>query len=270
MTPFWSLYWTLLVFAGGLCVGSFLNVCILRIPDGKSIVRPRSRCPACGSPIAWYDNLPVLSYLLLRGRCRACGGAISPRYAVIELLTALLFLAVWNRYGFTVLTPLYLLAISGLIFGSGVDLDHFILPDRVTLGGIVTGLGFSALAPALHGQTAWIDGLIASAIGAAAGFVLLYAVSLLGRWWLKQDAMGFGDVKLLSAIGAWLGGQAVLFTVVASSAVGALFGLTLIAIGGLKWKSRIPFGPFIAAAAVGWILGGDQGWAWYVRWLGGG
>lgn len=270
MTPFWMAYLTALSFASGLCVGSFLNVCILRIPSGQSIVRPRSRCPACGKGIAWYDNLPVLSYLLLGGKCRHCRSTISLRYPLIELLTGLLFLAVWNRYGFTAQTPLYWVAISGLIFGSVVDLDHLILPDRVTLGGIASGLVLSALVPSLHGELVWSVALARSAVGALAGAGILYAVAVAGRWWLKQDAMGLGDVKLLGAIGAWLGVQAVLFTLVVSSAIGALFGVILIAIGGLKWKSRIPFGPFIAGAAVVWMLGGDHAWNWYVTWIQGG
>ncbi|HMP74072.1 MAG TPA: prepilin peptidase [Kiritimatiellia bacterium] len=266
-TPFWTLYFTVLSFVGGLCIGSFLNVCIYRIPLGLSIVRPRSYCPSCQKPIAAFDNIPVLSYLLLRGRCRACRAPISLRYPLVELLTGVLFLAIWNHYGATPLTPVYMLVTFGLILGSFVDIDHMILPDRVTLGGILLGLILSPLLPALHGKSTPLDGLLASALGVLAGAGSLYLVGVIGKAALKRDAMGLGDVKLLGAIGAFFGWQAVLFTIIISSVIGSVGGLLLIAFGGLELRGRMPFGPYLALAAVIWMLGGDVLWDWYISFI---
>jgi leader peptidase (prepilin peptidase)/N-methyltransferase len=269
MTPFLAAYFTLLVFVFGACVGSFLNVCIYRIPNEESVVRPRSRCPTCRTMIRWYDNIPLMSWIVLRGKCRACGVAISPRYYLVELLTGLLFLLLWNRYGADPLTPVLMLAVSGLILGTFVDFDHMILPDRVTIGGMIVGVPLSALVPSLHGQATWLGGLIASVGGLCIGFGLLWSVALIGEWVFKKDAMGFGDVKLMGAVGAFFGWKAVLFTVLASSLFGSVVGVALIAFGGKRWQSRIPYGPYIALAAVVWMLGGDGLWDAYVGWLSG-
>ncbi len=268
--PFWTLYLTLLAFAGGACIGSFLNVCIHRIPREESIVRPRSRCPACGSAIAWYDNIPVLSYFMLRGRCRRCGARISLRYPFVELLTAVLFLAVWNRYGFDARTLVFMAVVGGLIVATFVDIDFMIIPDRISLGGMPAGLLASALAPALHGADTAGEALLASAVGIAAGSGSLFLVAWLGRLAFKKDAMGLGDVKLLGAIGAFLGWPGVVFTILVSSLLGSVFGLAMILAGGRAWQSRIPYGPYLAAAAVIWILGGHVWWDAYVNWLFGG
>lgn len=266
--PGWApAYFTTLAFALGACVGSFLNVCIHRIPREESIILPRSHCPRCGSLIAWYDNLPLVSYLLLRARCRRCGGPIAPRYFLVELLTAVLFMAVWQKYGFDAHTPVYWLLAGGLILGTFVDLEHLIIPDRVSLGGMAAGLALSAALPALQGVTGHGAALGASALGLAAGAGLLWLVGALGKAILKKDAMGLGDVKLLGAIGAFLGWQAVLFTVVCSSLLGTLAGLALIATGRKEWQSRIPYGPYLAAAAVTWVLAGADWWAAYRAWL---
>lgn len=270
MTAYWTLYFTVMSFLGGLCVGSFLNVCIFRIPLDKSIVRPRSFCPACLTPIAGYDNIPVISYLLLRGRCRHCHAPISLRYPLVELMTAVLFLAIWNLYGPTWLTPIYMVVVSGLILGSFVDIDHMILPDRVTLGGMISGLILSYFVPSLHGVEDGVRSLIASGIGLATGAGILYVVGVLGKAAFKKDAMGLGDVKLLGAIGAFFGWQAVLFTIVISSVIGTVVGVLLIALGGLELRGRMPFGPYLALAAVVWMLGGDALWDWYLAFIRGG
>lgn len=267
MDPVLILYFTLLTFFFGACIGSFLNVCIHRIPREESIVHPRSHCPACNQLIAWYDNLPVLSYFLLRGRCRHCGVRISPRYALVEMLTAVLFLAVWNQYGWDPRTLVYLVMVSGLLLGTFVDLEHYIIPDRVSLGGMVTGLAFSALVPALHQEPDAGSALVASFIGLVAGAGSLFLVGELGRWLLKKDAMGLGDVKLLGGIGAYLGWSGVLFTVLVSSLIGSVVGITLILSGKREWQGRLPYGPFLAMGALAWIFGGRDLWAAYVEWI---
>jgi leader peptidase (prepilin peptidase)/N-methyltransferase len=268
--PLLMAYLTVMAFVGGACIGSFLNVCIHRIPREESIVHPRSRCPACGHPITWRDNIPLVSYFLLKTRCRHCGAAISPRYFVVELLTAFLFLAVWNHYGLDARTPVYLLMVSGLILGTFVDLDHMIIPDRVSLGGMAAGLLCSGLVPDLHGQAdAWL-GVRDAAVGLAAGSGILLLVAWLGRRLLKKDAMGLGDVKLLGAIGAFLGWPGVLFTVMLSSLVGSAAGVGMILGGHREWQSRIPYGPYLALGAVTWVLGGHAWWDRYVQWITGG
>lgn len=264
---FWTLYAGFVVFAFGACIGSFLNVCIYRIPRELSVVRPRSACPACGAMIAWYDNIPLVSWALLRARCRHCSVRISARYALVELLTGLLFLFVWLRFGFSLLTPVYMLVLSGLILGTFVDLEHMIIPDRVTLGGIAAGLLLSPLVPALHGTEDRWAAALAAGRGAFAGAGILYAVALAGRWVFKKDAMGLGDVKLLGAIGAFLGVRSVFFTLVASSFAGSIAGIGFILSGNKAWGSRIPFGPYIALAATAWILGADVYWNAYIDWL---
>lgn len=267
LTAFAYGYFTVLIFLFGACIGSFLNVCIYRIPREESVVHPRSHCPHCNQLIAWYDNIPLVSWTVLRARCRHCRGPISPRYVLVELLVALLFVLVWRRYGIDPRTPIYWLAVSGLVLGTFVDFEHMIIPDRVTWGGMVAGLALSLLVPSLHGQATALLGLRESAIGAGVGFGLLWAVAKLGTLIFRKEAMGFGDVKLLGAVGAFLGWQAVLFTVVVSSFAGSLVGVGLIVLGRKEWQSRIPYGPYIALAAALWFLGGDALWAAYIQWL---
>jgi len=260
-------YLAAVIFLFGACIGSFLNVCIHRIPLEESVVHPRSRCPNCRQMIAWYDNLPLLSWFLLGAKCRHCKTPISARYALVELLVASLFLGIWLVYDFTLLTPVYWLVIGGLVIATFVDFEHMIIPDRISLGGIAAGLLISPLVPELHGAAGPGQAVLRSAIGAVAGSGSLYAVAVIGGWIFKKDAMGLGDVKLLGAIGAFLGWQAVVFTIVVSSMIGTVVGLTLIFSGNRAWQSRIPFGPYLAAAALIWIFNGSHLWDAYVRWL---
>lgn len=255
------------LFAVGACIGSFLNVCIYRIPLDQSIVFPGSRCPHCKQPIAGYDNIPILSYFILRGRCRSCGASFSARYAVVEALTAVLFLLIWLRYGASPVTPIYFLAISGLLLATFVDLDHMIIPDRVSIGGMLIGLLLSALFPVLHEREVMMEGLLASGIGLAAGFGSLWLVSVLGKWAFKKDAMGFGDVKLLGAIGAFIGWEGVLLTIMISSLLGTVIGLAFIIGGKQEWQSKIPYGPYLALGAIVWMLWGMDWWTAYVEWM---
>ncbi len=264
---FGRVYFSVFVLLFGAAVGSFLNVCIYRIPRDESIVRPRSHCPQCGAMIAWYDNIPIFSWLWLGGRCRRCAGPISPRYILVETLTALLFGAVWIRFEYDLRAPVYWLAVSGLILGSFVDVDHLIIPDRVTIGGMAAGLVLSAVVPSLHGAATWLDGLSRAVLGMVVGLGILWLVAELGSRAFKKEAMGLGDVKLLGAIGAFLGWRAVLFSLIFSSLTGSIAGLYLILRRGREWQSRIPYGPYLALAAVVWILGGDEWWRAYLEWV---
>ncbi len=260
-------YFAAVIFLFGACVGSFLNVCVHRIPLEESVVHPRSRCPTCRRTIAWYDNVPLVSWLVLRARCRHCKASISPRYILIELLVASLFLGLWLLYGFSALTLVYWLVISGLVIATFIDFEHMIIPDRISLGGIAAGLIISPLLPSLHGAEGAVQALLRSAIGVAAGSGSLYAVAIIGGWIFKKDAMGLGDVKLLGAIGGFLGWQAVIFTIIVSSFLGSIVGITLILTGNRKWQSRIPFGPYLAIAATAWIFTGGYLWHLYLNWL---
>ena len=262
----------------GACVGSFLNVCIYRIPRDESVVTPRSHCPHCNAMIPWYLNIPVLSWLCLRGKCASCKGPIAFRYTLVEMMTAMFFLAVYMKWAapsamhmlpisHPLIIPIYWLFLAGLILGTFVDFEHFIIPDSVTIGGMVAGPVLSALVPALHGQELWWHGLLHSCLGLAVGFGLLHAVAWIGSKAFKKEAMGFGDVKLMGAIGAFLGWKAVLFTVFASSLLGSLSGLLLIAFGGVKLQSRIPFGPYLSAAATIWIFWGPSLVGSYIKLL---
>ncbi|MGD9875002.1 MAG: A24 family peptidase [Kiritimatiellia bacterium] len=254
----------------GACVGSYLNVCIYRIPREESTIKPRSHCPHCGKLIAWYDNIPLLSWMALRAKCRNCKGKISSRYILVEALVAVLFFLVWMQYGLSPKTPVYWLMMGGLVLGTFVDFEHMIIPDRVSLGGLAAGLILSPLIPSLHGKSFWLDALMASAIGAALGGGLLYGVGVLGKMAFKKDAMGLGDVKLLAGLGAFLGWRAVLFIIMVSSFIGAFVGMGFIIAKKHEWQSRIPYGPYIALAAMIWILWGPQMWNWYLTMLSGG
>ncbi len=270
-------FFTLLSFFWGACIGSFLNVCIYRVPRRMSVVTPRSHCPGCKNLIAWYDNIPLLSWVLLRARCRRCGIPISARYVIVEALTAVLFLLAWFTFGpepgdrvlhlwgvtHLALVPVYWLAISGLLLAGFVDCRHMIIPDRVSIGGLVVGLLLSPLVPAMHGQTTALMGLLYSVYGALFGFGLLWLIAQVGRVIFRKEAMGFGDVKLMGAIGAFFGIAAVCFTLFFASLLGALFGVGFILAGKRKMGRHIPFGPYIVFAALAWIFWGSRFVAWY-------
>lgn len=244
------------VFVFGLLIGSFLNVCIARLPDGESIVTPGSRCPSCRTAIQWFDNVPVLSYLILGGKCRQCKNRISVRYPLVELATALLFAvqAWWQPYD-PVLLAHHLLFTALLVVLFGTDYDVQRLPDVITLPGIVVGVLLALVTP---------PGVMAALAGAALGAGVLLFV----RWGWKRltgvDGMGLGDVKMLAMIGAFLGWQQVGVVLFLATLTGALLGIALAAGRRRSLQTRLPFGTFLAAAAYIASLWGDALLVWYL------
>ncbi len=343
-------FWSLVFFVLGCIVGSFLNVCIHRLPLGMSIVSPPSHCPHCKYSIPWYLNIPLVTWLWLRGRCKNCGAPISPRYFLVELLTGITFLSCWLAFGRTsvAIALIYAAFLAGLIAATFIDFEHFIIPDSITLGGIGAGLLCSLVLPQLHGAQSWGGGLKASLLGIGAGAGLMYAILRFGKLLfgrqkvllptdtkivfsetsvclpdkeipyedlfyrrsdvialhaqtvelvdrcykdvlvrltpkslqigedqmnpdevaymeavsaeivLPREAMGLGDVKFMGAIGAFLGWQAVLFSLMVSSVIGSFVGVALIVMRKREWSSRLPYGPYIALAAAIWIFGGSR------------
>lgn len=348
-------FWSLTLFAFGCMVGSFLNVCIYRMPRGLSVVSPPSHCPHCGYSIPWYLNVPLVTWLTLRGRCANCQAPIAPRYFLVELLTGAAFLGAWLLAGrqSTLLALAYCLILAGFIAATFIDFEHYIIPDEITIGGMVAGVLCSAAIPALHGTNSPAVGLLRGVIGMAAGAGVVYLVLRAGkllfgkqnielapdtriiftesavilpdeeipfeelfyrksdailieaksvetidrcyrnvqvrllpdklflgqdefdpesipqmevvgsRIVLPREAMGFGDVKFMGAIGAFLGWQSTVFSLMFSSIIGAFVGLILIALRKQEWSSKLPYGPYIALAAVIWIFGGRSLTEWW-------
>ncbi len=265
----------------GLVVGSFLNVCIYRLPRGISIVSPPSRCPSCGRRLRWFDNIPVVSWMVLRGRCGRCGSGISVQYPIVELATAALFVLV------TLSTPPGSLLAARLVLGCAlivlfaIDLEHQILPNVITLPGIAVGFAFALLAPtgdpsaaaalgaplgnpsaaaALGAPPGWRSSLLGAIVGGGS----LYAMATAYYWVRREEGLGMGDVKMLAMIGAFLGWPAVLLTLVLASFAGSLIGVAMIALGHGTMKYALPFGTFLAVGALVAMLVGDRIIRWYV------
>jgi leader peptidase (prepilin peptidase)/N-methyltransferase len=238
----------------GLCIGSFLNVVIYRVPIGQSIATPPSRCRKCGYQLQWYDNIPVLSWLFLRGRCRKCGIGVSIQYPIVELTTGALFvLVIWmTPPGPLLATRLIFVCILIALFG--IDLEHQILPNAITLPGIAIGVLLSLIAP-----PGWKDALIGVLLGGG----VLYAIAGAYYLWRREEGMGMGDVKMLAMIGAFLGWKAVLVTLVLSSFAGAIIGLALMAAQRGTMKFALPFGTFLAIGAIVSMFVGEPLVAWY-------
>ena len=343
-------FWSSVFFVLGCIVGSFLNVCIYRLPLGQSIVSPPSHCPHCKYSIPWYLNVPLLTWLSLRGRCRNCGAHITVRYFIVELLTGLLFLGAWIAFGHRspALAFVYCVLLAGLLACSVIDFEHFISPDELTLGGIAAGFLCSLAVPALQGQEVRAAGVAQSLLGIAVGGGVVYGILRAGKFlfgrqrialaqdskvvftetdlclpdreipyeelfyrrsdmialhartleladrcyrdvWIRlepdrlrigdeefdpeavphmeavsaeivlpREAMGLGDVKFMAAVGAFLGWQAVVFSLTLSSIIGSIVGVTLICIRRREWSSRLPYGPYIALAAAVWIFWGPR------------
>lgn len=250
--PFTSVYVTLF----GLIVGSFLNVCILRLPFGESIVHPGSRCPSCQAPIRWYQNIPLISWFVLRGRCGSCSATISWRYPFVEALSGGTLLILWlfmeTPVHFLIAAPFAL----GLLVLFFTDFDHQLLPDAITLSGTLAGLAFSWFNPFLGGagwERVWY-----SLSGAALGSGLLWGIGALYGKLRGVEAMGMGDVKMMAMVGAFAGPWGVVFTIFAASLVGALVGILLIPLRGRSMQDTLPFGCFLAPAALAALIFGRQ------------
>jgi len=239
----------------GLFIGSFLNVCIYRIPRAESIIWPGSRCTACGTPIKPWDNIPLVSYLFLRGKCRQCSARIKPRYPLVEALSALLALALYARFGLGAVFLIYYLFACALIVITFIDLDFQIIPDRISLGGIVVGLVLVYWLPVTYK-----DALIGLAVGAGSLLLIIYGYYFL----TKRQGMGGGDVKLLGMIGVFVGWQGVAFTIFTASLIGSVVGLAWIAVQGKDMKAAIPFGPFLSIGALIYLFWGPSLIAWYL------
>jgi leader peptidase (prepilin peptidase)/N-methyltransferase len=295
------------IFFLGLAFGSFLNVCIYRLPLGLSTVKPRSACPQCKQPIAFYDNIPVLSWLLLRGRCRSCQSPISPRYLLIELLTAGMFLGCYAYGGFTLATLKYCVfgfLLLGLIF---TDAETKLLPDKLTLPGLALGFIFSLLVPVHDVASEFLPAFVQlpvssffsmilfsfvdSLLGAAVGASFIYGAGAVYLRWRGAEGMGFGDVKLMAMVGAFLGAKLTIFTIFAASLTGSLFGIATVLMVWVKrthrfarrlakaparrrgWQSaqmvyrhyQMPFGVFLGSMALLALFVGDHFLSWYGR-----
>src|SRR3989338_2077522 len=251
-----------LTFVLGLFVGSFLNVCIWRLPREEQVVRGRSHCPACGVTIRWYDNIPLASFVLLGRRCRQCRAPISWRYPAVELLTGLAPAAAVGRWGMTGPALVYGALLCGLIVTSFIDAREQIIPDGITLPGTALGVLASVVWPALHGRQSHWGGLGPSVLGAVVGGGATYLMGLLGQWMFKKEAMGGGDVKLMAMLGAVLGWQRVLVTFLIAPILGSLVGVPLRI---LKGVDLIPYGPFLAVAAAIALWWGRPIVAWYAH-----
>lgn len=250
----------IVAFAGllGLILGSFLNVCILRLPARQSIVHPPSRCPKCGEGVRWYDNVPVLSWLVLRGRCRHCGNPISIQYPLVELATAV----IWAGMALLFTAPLDILAAAlflTLLLGIAMtDAREYIIPDEFSLGGLVIGL--------LVSLRAGLPGLRDAAIGAAVGFAVLWLVAIAGKRLFRKEAMGGGDIKMMAMVGAFLGWQGVFLTIFLGSVVGTLvFGPLALA----GRKKEVPFGIFLALGGAVTFFWGQALLDWYRGYMAG-
>lgn len=254
---FMTAYTYVLIGLLGLVMGSFFNVCIYRIPQGKSVVRPASACGTCGHRLGVLDMIPVFTWLFTRGRCRHCGARYSGRYALVESLTCLLYLAVYAVCGVTWQCLAGLVLVSLLVIIAFIDLDESIIPNGLVLIGLICGLAYQLV------RAPWWDGLL----GAAAGALPLLAVDGLGRLVYKKEGMGLGDVKMMAFAGLFLGWQATLLALLLAVVLGGAVGGVGLATGRLKRGAYMPFGPFLAMGTVAAFLFGPSVIRWYLSLL---
>lgn len=285
MDLYYFIVFACFAFAMGACIASFMNVCIWRIPRNESVVSPPSHCPNCNAPIRWYQNIPILSWCCLRGKCANCHKPISVRYTIVELLGGILFLMAYFQWGIPFFfrgnvalyglqplrslwaVPVFWVVFAGLILGSFVDLAEQWIPDRVTIGGMILGVPLSFLVPELQGEQMRLHALYWSLGGLFFGFGFLWLVGFVFSKIVKKDALGFGDVKLIGAVGAFFGPGAVLFTIIVSSFVGAVVGVVLMLRGKAKLGgfTAVPYGPFLALGVIAWMFWGPGIVGWYLR-----
>jgi len=248
---------TVICFIFGAMVGSFLNVCIYRLPKEESIIWPGSHCPHCKKPIKIYDNIPLVSYLLLRGKCRYCKESISTQYFLVEGVTALSSLFLIIKFGLSLSYLIYFAFVAALIVIAVIDLYHQIIPDIISLPGIGVGLLASIIIP----EITFFDSLIGILFGGGS----LFIVATLYQWLFKREGMGGGDIKLLAMIGAFLGWKAVILTILLSSLIGSITGITIMVLKGKDFKYAIPFGPFLSLGAVIALFYQNEIIFWYLQ-----
>ena len=236
----------------GLAIGSFLNVVIARLPAGRSLVRPRSTCPGCSALLKWYDNIPVLSFLVLRGRCRTCGMRISWRYPIVEMVTAVVLVLAYVALGPTADFAVAVVLLPALIAITGIDLQHQLIPDAITLPGILVGL----LLNLATGRMSWVESVIGISLGGGLFFLIIL---------VSRGGMGGGDLKLGAMLGAFLGWKALLFGLFVAIVLGGVIGAAFLATGVRGRKDPIPFGPFLAAGGAMALVWGERAFSWWVR-----
>jgi leader peptidase (prepilin peptidase)/N-methyltransferase len=236
----------------GLAVGSFVNVVVARLPERRSLLHPGSTCPGCGTAIAWHDNIPILSFAVLRGRCRACGMAISWRYPVVEAATATLWGLAWLEWGPTLDFAVAVLFLTALVAITAIDIGHQIIPDLITLPGIVAGFGANVATGRVH----WLDSLLGIGVGGGIFLAIILA---------SGGGMGGGDMKLGAMFGAFLGWKVALVALFVAVVLGGGFALVLLGTGRVRRKDPIPFGPFLAAGGAVGLFWGDKVMRWYLH-----
>jgi len=254
------------IFAFGACIGSFLNVCIWRIPRGKSLFYPPSSCPNCSHKIKFYENIPIFSWIFLKGKCSSCGKKISIRYPLVEFLCAFFYLMIWIKVFFLsehLLRLLPLFAITALAISTFfIDMEHYIIPDLTTYPVIFIGLGLSIIFPESYGFKNVSNSFIFSFSGFIIALIFMAAFSIIGK-----DALGWGDVKYLAAVGACLGFPGAFFCVLFASLIASLFGIFLIFWRKKQITSVIPFGPFLSIGTILWIFLDKKLIMWYLNFL---
>lgn len=254
----------LIAFVLGAAVGSFLNVCVYRIPIGESIAWPPSRCMSCRRAVSWFDNIPILSFFILKAKCRHCGGKISAQYPAVELAAAVLFVLFYAVFGLTAVGVCYL-ALSLLLLTQGIiDWRHQIIPDVITIPGILLGITMSSIFPALQGEATWQKAFLNSLFGVVLGGGVLFLLGTAAEKILKKEAMGGGDVKLLAMIGAFLGWSGVFWTLFLGSLLGSIVGIYRRAAHG---EEKLAFGPYMGAAAFLYLFWGGSFFGWYFQWM---
>jgi leader peptidase (prepilin peptidase)/N-methyltransferase len=247
------MFLNLFIFVFGAVVGSFLNVCIFRLPAEASIVKPRSQCPYCHHPIRNCDNIPLISFIILRGKCRDCGGKISWRYPLVELITALLALLLFLKFSLSLNFLIFFIFTAVLIVITFIDLDHQIIPDILTLPGIPIFFLAAIFLLDRPWNLPWLEALLGLLIGGGILFTIAFVYELIS----KREGMGGGDIKLLAMIGGFLGWKSLIFILLFSSFSGAIVGITAMIIKKQDMKYAVPFGPFLSAAAVAYLFWGD-------------